>query len=113
MKILIHVLVSALAVYITARICPGVYVDGFGSALVAAVVLGLVNGFIRPLLLILTLPINVVTLWLFTFVVIGFCVEIVSMIVPGFKVAGIFWAMMFALVLSVVSAFLHSLERKS
>ena len=112
MKILIHVLVSALAVYVTARLLPGVHLAGFGSAVIAAVVLGLVNGLVRPILFILTLPINIMTLGLFTLVIIGVCVELAAMIVPGFKVDGFLWALAFALVLSVVNSFLHGLERR-
>jgi putative membrane protein len=108
MKILAHVLVSALAVFVTARILPGVHLASFGAAVVVAVVLGAVNGVIRPALLILTLPINLLTLGLFTFVIIGFCVELV----PGFTVDGLLWALVFAGVLSVVNSFLHGISRR-
>ena len=71
MKILAHLLISAVAVFAAAHILPGVTVDGFGTAVVVAIVLGLVNGLLRPLLLLLTLPLNILTLGLFTFVIIG------------------------------------------
>jgi putative membrane protein len=109
MKILVDVLISGLAVFVTARILPGVQLAGFGTAVVVAVVLGLINGLIRPILLILTLPINILTLGLFTFVIIGFCVELTAMVVPGFKVAGLLWALVFAGVLSLVNSFLLGL----
>ena len=110
MKILVHLVISAVAVFVTARILPGVTVDGFATALVVAVVLGVVNALLRPLLLLLTLPLNILTLGLFTFVIIGGLVQFTAMLVPGFKVASFWWALAFALVLSLVNAVLHGLE---
>jgi len=110
MKILISLALSALAVYVTARILPGVVLDGFGTALVVAVVLGAANAVLRPLLLILTLPINVLTLGLFTFVIIGGMVQLASWLVPGFQVAGFWQALAFALVLWLINAFLQRLK---
>ena len=109
MKILAHVLLSAVAVFVAARVLPGVGVDSFGTALAVAVVLGVVNAFLRPILLILTLPVNILTLGLFTFVIIGGCVMLVARIVPGFHVAGFGWALAFALTLGVINAFFHAL----
>lgn len=111
MKILIHILVSSLAVFVTARMLPGATVDSFGTAIAVAVVLGLVNAFLAPALLLLTLPINILTLGLFTFVIIGGLVMLTARVVPGFHVAGFWWALAFALVLSVINAFFHGLER--
>lgn len=106
MKILINLVLSAVAVFVTAKILPGVKLDGCMTALVVAVVLGAVNAVLRPLLLILTLPINILTLGLFTFVIIGGLVQLVSWLVPGFQVASFWWALVFALVLWLVSAVL-------
>lgn len=93
--------------FVTARILPGVHVDTLQTALVAAVVLGFVNAVIRPLMLIFTLPINILTLGLFTFVVLGACVQLAARVVPGFHVDGFWWALAFALTLSVVNGALH------
>jgi len=112
MRILFHLLLSAVAVYVTARLLPGVHISGFGTAIVAAVVLGLVNAVIRPVLLILTLPINIMTLGLFTFVIIGGCVELAAWLVPGFAVDGFLWALVFAAVLWPINALLHSLQKR-
>ena len=111
MKVLIHLFLSALAVFITARILPGVTLDGYVTALVVAVVLGVVNAVLRPILLFLTLPINILSLGLFTFVIIGGLVELVSFMVPGFHVAGFWWALAFALVLWVINSFFHLLRK--
>jgi len=110
MKIIISLVLSALAVFVTARILPGVTLDDFSTALVVAVVLGAVNAFLRPVLMILTLPINILTLGLFTFVVIGGLVQLVSRLVPGFQVANFWWALVFAFVLWIVNAFLSKFK---
>ena len=112
MKIIAHLFLSALAVFITARLLPGVKVDGFLTALIVAVVLGVVNTVLRPILLILTLPINIMTLGLFTFVIIGGMVELVSWLVPGFHVAGFGWALVFAFVLWIINGFFSLLGEK-
>lgn len=112
MKIILHILLSSLAVFVTARILPGVKVDSFTTAVVVAVVLGAANAILRPILLILTLPINIMTLGLFTFVIIGAMVKFTAGIVPGFQVENFWWALGFALVLSVINFFLHTLEHR-
>ena len=112
MRIIAHILISAVAVFVTARVLPGVTIDGFGTAVVVAIVLGLVNGLLRPLLLLLTLPLNILTLGLFTFVIIGGLVQLTAALVTGFHVASFWWALAFALTLSVLNSFLHGLERR-
>ena len=107
---LASLILSSVAVFVAARVLPGVTLDGFFTALVVAVVLGAVNSVLRPLLIILTLPINILTLGLFTFVIIGGLVMLVSWLVPGFQVAGFGWALVFAFVLWVINAFLSRLE---
>lgn len=106
---ILTILLSTIAVFVTAHILPGVRIEGWGTALVVAVVLAIVNAFIRPLLLLLTLPLNILTLGLFTFVIIGGLVLLVSAIVPGFHVDGFWWALAFALVLAIINGFLTSL----
>src|ERR1700686_4522205 len=108
MNIIINILVSA-AVLVTGRLLTGVTIDGFGTAIAVAIVLGIVNAVLGPLLLILTLPLNVLTLGLFTFVIIGVLVMLVAAMVPGFKVASFWWALGFAFVLAVVNSALHAL----
>lgn len=107
MAFIISLLLGTIAVFVTAYILPGVKVDGWTTALILAIVMGLINAFIRPLLLLLTLPINILTLGLFTFVVIALCVLLASAIVPGFHVDGFWWAMAFGVVLAVVNSFIN------
>lgn len=109
MRFLINLLVGGLAVFISAYILPGVSVDSFLTAIFVAVVLGLVNAFIKPLLIILTLPVEILTLGLFIFVINAVLVLLVAAIVPGFKVSGFWTALIFSIVLSLVSWFLQSL----
>ena len=103
MGFLLRVLVNALAIFLAAAIVPGIEIRGVLSALGAGLVLGLVNAVVRPVLLILTLPLTLVTLGLFLFVLNGLCLWLTSLLVKGFEVHG-FWAAVFgALIVSVVS----------
>jgi putative membrane protein len=103
MGFLARVLVNALAIYLAAAIVPGVEISGVLAALGAGLVFGLVNAFVRPVLLVLTLPLTLLTLGLFLFVLNAFCFWLTSALVKGFDVHG-FWAALFgALLVSVVS----------
>lgn len=102
MKLFLHWFIAALAIGIAAYIVPNVSVT-LVSALIAAVVLGAFNYFLRPVLLILTLPINILTLGLFSLVINALLVMLASAIVPGFVVSGFWTAFLFAIVLSVVN----------
>jgi len=103
MVILLSWTISTLIILASAYILPGVTVDGFMAALVAALVLGLVNAILKPILVFLTLPINILTLGLFTLVINATLVMLTAYIVPGFAVAGFWWAVLFGLILSLVS----------
>ena len=86
MEILINWLVSALAIMVGAYILPGVKIESFITALLIAVVLGIINAIIKPILVILTLPINILTLGLFTLVINALLIMLCAWIVPGFSV---------------------------
>lgn len=103
MNLLVLWLVSGLAIIITAYLLPGVRVTGFFAALVTALVLGLINAFIRPVLILLTLPLNILTLGLFTLVINALLIMLAAAIVPGFSVQGFWWALLFGLVLAVIN----------
>ena len=85
-KLLVHLLVSALLLWLVSQIVPGIRIVNFGNALLAALVLGLVNFLVRPILIIVTLPITIVTLGLFLFVINALMLMLTGAIVPGFKV---------------------------
>jgi len=101
MKIFFHWIFSALAIGVAAYIVPGVQIT-LAGALIAAVVLGALNLFLKPILLILTLPINILTLGLFSLVINALLVMLASLVVPGFLVPDFWTALLFALVLTVI-----------
>jgi len=100
------IIINTVAIAITAYILPGVVVANVFVALVVAVVLGIINMFLKPILVILTLPINVLMLGLFTFVINGLLVMLASSIVPGFHIDGFWTAVLFSIITSVISGFL-------
>lgn len=108
MSTLLNIVLSTIAVFVTGYILPGVKMSSFWVALVVAVVLGLLNSFIRPILLLLTLPINILTLGLFTFVIMGFMVWLTTLIIPGFEVTNFWWCILFAVVMAVINSILQS-----
>lgn len=109
MSMLISLIVQGIAVFLTSYILPGVSLDGYGTALLVAIILGVLNTIIKPILLLLTLPLNILTLGLFTFVINAFMIELVDYLVPGFAVGGFLNALLFSLVLSVISGILHAI----
>ena len=102
-------LINALALYVTALVLPGITLRGVLPTLVAAAVLGIVNAVIRPLVVVLTLPVNVLTLGLFTFVINALMLMLTSAVVPGFSVRGFGTALVGAVVLSIISFLLSHL----
>lgn len=112
MKLIIHLLVSTLAVLIAAYIIPGVGVAGFWNALVLAVVLGVLNTVLRPILIFLTLPLTILTLGLFTLVINTILILLASYLVPGFIVTSFLQAFLFSIVLSLVGSFMFALVGK-
>jgi putative membrane protein len=104
MGLLIRWIVNAGALWLIASVIKGIEVQSVFSALVAAAVLGVINAILRPIFILLTLPINLITLGLFTFLLNGFMLYLASTLVRGFEIHG-FWAPVFgALILSLVSA---------
>ena len=108
---LIRWLINAVALYLTALIVPGVRVASFGGAVLAALVLGVVNAVLRPVILLLTLPLNILTLGLFTFVVNAFMLYIVAVATREIVLQSVVAAFVGAIVLSVISFVLSHLVR--
>jgi putative membrane protein len=111
-RFLIHWLVIALALWVTAYILPGVHIESTKALAIAAVVLGLVNALVRPILTLLTLPITILTLGLFYFLVNGFTFLLATKVVPGFGVSSYWWAVLGALGVSIISSFVGSFVDK-
>lgn len=109
MNFLIRLLISAIAAMVTAYVLPGVKINSFGTALVLAIVLAILNLLVKPVLILLTLPVTIITLGLFLLVINAVIIMIASSLVSGFKVDGFIWALLFSLVLTIVTGIMNSL----
>ncbi len=109
MRFLLRLVVNTVAVFLAANLVPGIHVAGWGTALLAGLILGFVNAIIKPILFVLTLPFTIVTLGLFIFVVNAICLALVAWLVPGFTIGGFWAALLGALVISLVSWVLHAI----
>ena len=103
MGFVIRVLVNAGAILLAAHLVSGLHVESLTTALVAGLVLGLINAIVRPILVVLTLPFTLLTLGLFLLVLNAFCLWLTSVFVPGFAVQGFWAAFLGALIVSLVS----------
>ncbi len=108
MKILARLIVGVLAVLITAWLLPGVHVDGILTAIVVAVVISFLNAFLRPVLILLTIPVTILTLGLFLLVINALLILLAAKMIDGFAVSGFWTAMGFSLILSLVSSVLQA-----
>jgi putative membrane protein len=111
MKYIVKILINALAVAIAAYVIPQVVLDSFFTAVIVAVALGVINTFIKPIVNIFALPINLLTLGLFSIVINAVFILLVSRFVDGFEVGGFVVAIIFSLVLSLISSLLGILGK--
>jgi len=109
MSLLISWLINAGALWITTLIVPGIVVRGTGALLLAALVIGLVNAVVKPILVVLTFPVTVVTLGIFYLVLNGILFYLAAEVTPGFSLSGFAAAFLGALVMSIVGLVLHAL----
>lgn len=113
MNFLVNMIIAAIAVAISSFLIPGIHVDGFFSALLVAVILSLLNRIVKPIIVLLTLPITVLTLGIFYLVINVMMVYLASSVLgSGFVVDGFFSALFFSIVLSVVNSILDSFAGK-
>lgn len=113
MKLLLRWVINAGTLLLLAKYLPGITVNGWYAALIAALVLGLINAVIRPVFIFLTLPISILTLGLFTLVINGLMFWFASSVVKGFAVSGFMPAFYGALIMTVVGWFVGSILKKS
>jgi len=113
LRLLLNWVLSALAVWIVSQVVPGIYVNGPAAALIAALVIGLINATVGLILKVITFPITILTLGLFWFVINALMLELASAFVRGFEVRGFLAAFIGAIVLSIVNSVLHWLVRPS
>jgi putative membrane protein len=112
MKLLIRIIITSVLVLLISHFMTGVVVANFTTSLIVAVVLGLLNIFIKPILVLLTLPVTVVTLGLFLLVINAVIILICTQIVGGFKVDTFFTALLFSVVLSLSQSILYAIVGK-
>lgn len=110
MRLLITLLVNGLLVYLAAAVLPGIAIEGYFNAIVVALLLGIANFLVRPVLFILTLPITILTLGLFLFFVNGAMVLLVDSLLSSFTVDGWFWAIAFSVIMSVFNLLFENKE---
>jgi len=96
-------IINTIAVFVLSYILPGVHVDSFFAAAIVAIVLGVLNTIVRPVLILLTIPVTVITLGLFLLVINALMVELTSYLVDGFYVSSLLWALLFSIGLSLIS----------
>ncbi len=113
MKLIIRILLSALAVVLLANILPGVGVDSFTTAIIVAILLSLLNFIVKPILVILTLPVTILTFGLFLLFINAIIIVLADRLIDGFHVNGIWWALLFSLLLSFLQSLLFSLLKES
>lgn len=111
MNFIIKLLLSGLAVLLSAYILPGVEVSSFLTAVLVAALLALLNAIVRPILVILTIPITVVTLGLFLLVINAIIILLVHELISGFHVNGFWWALLFSIILTIVNSVFESLAK--
>ncbi|MBQ4818642.1 phage holin family protein [Aquimarina sp. MMG016] len=112
MKFLLKMVLSAVAVLVLAEILPGVRIDNYISALVVAVLLSILNTFLKPILVIFTLPVTIVTLGLFLLVINAAIILLADYFISGFGVKGWLWALIFSFLLSIFQSILYSILKK-
>jgi putative membrane protein len=112
MKLILRILLSALAVVLLSKILPGIGVDSYTTAILVAVVLSLLNFIVKPILVILTLPITIVTLGLFLLIVNAIIILLADNLIAGFEVDSIWWALIFSLLLSLLQSILFSILKE-
>lgn len=107
MQLLVQWLIYAAAIMLSAYLLPGIAVRGVGAAFITALVLGFFNAILRPVVLLLTLPLTIVTLGLFILVVNTLLIMLTGAVVPGFEVRNFWWALLFGIILSLVHSFFN------
>jgi len=110
---LIRMLLTSVAVLITGYLLPGVHVESFWTAVILSLVLALFNVTLKPLLIVLTIPITVVTLGLFLLVINALIILMSDSLIPGFIVDGFWWALLFSLVLSLINPLLQRIGERN
>ena len=111
MKFIMRIIVTSIIAFGLSYILSGVHIDTFWTAIVLAIVLAILNAIVKPLLILLTLPLTIVTLGLFLFVINAAMILLAAKFVKGFEVEGFWWALLFGLLLSIVTSVLYKEQK--
>jgi len=109
---IVRFLLSGVAVLLTAYLLPGVHIEHYGYALLVAAVLSLANIIVKPILVIFTIPITILTLGLFLLIINAVIILLVDFLTPGFNVDGFWWALAFSLILSIFNSLFSELTKR-
>ncbi|HHP7242341.1 MAG TPA: phage holin family protein [Cyclobacteriaceae bacterium] len=113
MNFLVKILLSALGIIIASYILPGVDIKDFLTATIVALILAILNVTIKPLMIILTIPLTVITLGIFLLVINAILIVLADALVPGFEVDGFWWAFLFSLILAILNSLFDDLRKKA
>lgn len=112
MNFIIRIIISTLAVLITVKILPGVYVDSFMTAVIVAMVLGFLNTLVKPLLILFSLPLVIFSFGLFLIVINTLIILLTAKLVDGFRVDSFFHALLFSVVMTIVTSVLNAIKKR-
>jgi putative membrane protein len=108
-QFILKLIISSIAVLTSAYVLPGVYIENFTNALVVAAVLSFLNTFLKPLLIIFTIPLTIFTFGLFLLVINAVIIIVTDNLIDGFEVRSFWWALLFSLILSITTSFFEAL----
>lgn len=108
MNLIIRLLITAVCAFLLTKILPGVYLDSFGTAIIFAIVLGILNIFVKPILKLLGLPLTILTLGLFSLIINAVIILMAKSLISGMEVDGLFWAFIYSIALSAVTSLASS-----
>jgi putative membrane protein len=109
MRLLLSLAINTLAVLTGSYLLRGIHIENVTTAMIVAIVVGVLNAFLKPILVLLTLPLTLLTLGLFLFVINALLIILAGKLIPGFAVDNFWWALLFSFIISIVASFLNSL----
>lgn len=107
-----QILITAIAIFVVSYLLRGIQVDGIVAALIAALLLGLVNSFVRPFLVVFSIPLNIITLGLFTFIINAIMLLLTAWLVPGFVVSGFWTAVLGSILISIFTSLISAIFQR-
>lgn len=109
METVVNLLITGLAVYLSASLLPGIRIQNYWHAIILAAVIGILNAVLKPIFIFLTLPVTLLTLGLFTFVIDAVIIMLASKLISSFKVKSFWWAMLFSIMVSCITQLIYAI----